>query len=767
MSLIVRWAVLAIAAIIVSVAPANAQAPAPRTVAGGVISSIQITGNVRAEPDTVRSYLQLKEGQPYDPAAADRSLKALFGTGLFSDVTMDMQGSVLVVKLTENPIINRVAFEGNHKIEDDKLRDEVQSKPRQVFTRARVQADVERLLTIYRRGGRYNAVIEPKIIKLEQGRVDLVFEINEGDVTGIKRISFVGNEHFSDGTLRGKIRTVESAWYRFLSSDDRFDPDRLNFDRELLRKYYLSEGYADFRVTSAVAELSPDRDGFFITFTINEGERYKFGKIDIATRFQGLEPDKVKSYLTMSEGDWYDADQVEKTVTAMTDAVGNLGYAFVDVRPNIRRNKEELTIDITFDIQEGPRVYVERINISGNTRTLDRVIRREFRVAEGDAFSTAKLRRSQQRLKNLGFFSKVDITPQPGSTSDKTNLDVLVTEQSTGEISFGAGYSTTGGILGDISISERNLLGKGQNLRLGLSLGTLSTLINLSFTEPYFLDRAVAAGFDIFSTSNNRQQIASYSDSSYGFALRAGWAYTEHTSQQVRYTLKDSDIFNVPYYASPLILSQQGEFVTSELSETLAWDTRDTRLNTTKGWLLRNSWAVAGAPGTEQYIRTTVDAVIYQQLMEDVVVSIGGSLGYTAAYASNPLRLTERFFVGGDNLRGFAVGGIGPRDLNTLDALGGKYFYTGTTEASFPLGLPKEIGITGKAFIDVGALWGAETTYGYNVALVDDPSMRIAAGVGVQWVSPFGPIRVDYAFPVAYQYYDKIQNLRFGFGTRF
>lgn len=763
MRLIFRWAVLAVAAILAVGAPAFAQAPPPRAATGGVITSVQITGNVRAELETVRSYLQLKEGQPYDPAAADRSLKALFATGLFSDVTMDMQGSVLVVKLTENPIINRVAFEGNKKIEDDKLRDEVQSKPRQVFTKARVQSDVERILTIYRRGGRYNAVVEPKIVKLEQGRVDLIFEINEGDVTGIKRISFVGNEHFSDGTLRGKIRTVESAWYRFLSSDDRFDPDRLNLDRELLRKFYLSEGYADFRVTSSVAELSPDRDGFFITFTINEGERYKFGKVEISTRFQGLDPDTLKGFLTMSEGEWYDADQVEKTVTAITDAVGNLGYAFVEVRPNLRRNKQDLTVDLNFDIQEGPRVYVERINISGNTRTLDKVIRREFRLAEGDAFSTAKLKRSQQRLKNLGFFQKADITPQPGSTPDKTNLDVVVTEQSTGEISFGAGYSTTGGILGDISIQERNLLGKGQNVRLGVSLGTLSTLINLSFTEPYFLDRAVAAGFDVFRTSNDRQNIASYSDSSLGFALRAGWSYTEHTSQSVRYTLKQGSIYNVQPWASPIIQSQAGTFVSSEIAETLAWDTRDTRLNTSKGWLLRNAWAVGGLGGTEYYVRSTVDAVIYQQLLEDFVVSVGGSAGFTQPFNNTTLRLTNRFFVGGDNLRGFAVGGIGPRDSNTTDALGGKYFYTGTAEASFPLGFPKEIGVTGKAFVDVGSLWGASET----TNVLDDASMRIGTGIGVQWVSPFGPIRVDYAIPVQQQPYDRTQNLRFGFGTRF
>ena len=505
MSLIFRWAVLAIVAILSLSAPAHAQRGAA---AGGTIAGIQIQGNVRAEPETIRSYLQLKVGEPFDAAAADRSLKALFATGLFSDVVIEMQGSTLVVKVTENPIINRVAFEGNSKIEDDKLRDEVQSKPRQVYTRARVQADVDRILTIYRRSGRYNASVEPKVINLEQGRVDLVFEINEGDVTGVKRISFVGNEAFGDGTLRGKIRTSESAWWRFLSSDDRFDPDRLNLDRELLRKFYLSEGYADFRVVSAVAELAPNREGFFITFTISEGPRYKFGKVDVTSRFQGLDTDVLQTFLTIAQGDWYDADAVEKSVSNIQEAVGSLGYAFVEVRPNIRRNKDNDTVDVIFDVQEGPRVYVERINISGNTRTLDKVIRREFRLAEGDAFSTAKVRRSQQRLRNLGFFEKVDVSAAPGSSPDKTNLEVQVVEQSTGEISFGAGYSTTAGIVGDISIKERNLLGKGQEVRLGLSLGTLEHDDRLQ------LHRALLPGPNRsrpVSTSSGRRTIASRS----------------------------------------------------------------------------------------------------------------------------------------------------------------------------------------------------------------------------------------------------------------
>jgi outer membrane protein insertion porin family len=771
--LIFRWAVLAVAALIAAGAPTHAQQRQPAipqgrvAPAGGTITAVQITGNVRAEPETIRSYLQLKEGQPYDPAAADRSLKALFATGLFSDVVIDMQGSTLVVKVTENPILNRVVFEGNRKIEDDKLKDEVQSKPRQVFTRARVQSDVERILTIYRRSGRYNAVVEPKIIRLEQGRVDLVFEINEGDITGIKRISFVGNEHYGDGTLRGKIRTTESAWWRFLSSDDRFDPDRMNLDRELLRKFYLSEGYADFRVISAVAELAPNRDGFFITFTINEGERYKFGKVEVTSRFQGLDVDTLKSYLTMDEGDWYNADEVEKTVTAIADAVGSLGYAFVDVRPNIRRNKDNLTVDVTFDVQEGPRVYVERINISGNTRTLDKVIRREFRLAEGDAFSTAKVRRSQDRLKNLGFFEKVDISAAPGTSPDKTNLEVQVVEQSTGEISFGAGYSTTSGILGDISIRERNLLGKGQDLRLGLSLGTLSTLIDLSFTEPYFMDRAVAAGFDLFRTSNDRQSIASYSDSSIGFALRTAWAYTEHTRQTLRYSLRQTNIYNVPSFASPIVQSQAGYSTTSEIAESISWDTRDQRLNTTKGHLLRNTVALGGPGGDNYYVRITTDAVYFQQLFEDVVASIGGGFGVILPYNNSVPRLNTLFFIGGDTLRGFAVGGVGPRDANTTDALGGLYYYTGSTELSYPIPfVPKEIGILGKAFIDIGSAWGtADNTQMFSI--LDSTLMRIGAGVGLQWISPFGPIRVDYAVPIQQTNFDKTQNFRFSFGTRF
>jgi len=737
-----------------SAAPALAQR-------GPIITQVQITGSGRVEPDTIRSYISVREGQPFDPAEADKSLKALFQTGLFADVTFQRDGSTLVVKVVENPIINRVQFEGNRRVEDDTLRQEIASKPRTVFTRAKVQSDVRRMLEVYRRGGRFNAAIEPKIIRLDQNRVDLVFEIFEGSITAISRISFVGNENFSDGRLREQIRSVETAWFRFLTSDDRYDPDRINFDKEMLRKFYLSEGYADFRVVSSVAELTPKKDHFFVTFTIQEGERYKFGKLEVNSRFEGIDINTLKAMVVAREGDWYNADEVEATVNAITEAVGTLGYAFVDVRLNIKRNKDTKTVDITFDVQEGPRVYVERINIAGNVRTLDRVIRREFRLAEGDAFNAAKLRRSQQRLRALGYFEKIDVTNQQGSAQDKTIIDVNVVEQSTGEISFGAGYSTSAGVLGDITVRERNLLGKGQDLRLGLSLGTRQTQIDLSFTEPYFLERNVAAGFDVFRIGRDLQATSSFDERTIGAAVRVGYALSEHTRQTFKYSFKYDEIFNVGTNASPFIRRQAGKTYTSEVGTVITWDRRDDRQLSTKGWVVRWSTELGGLGGTEHFLRNRADAAIYFPLIQDFVLSFQGSAGAIFGIRDD-VKIAQRFFIGGDTLRGFQTAGIGPRDGN--DSLGGKYFYTTTGEISFPLGLPKELNIVGKGFIEAGSLWGTDDV---GPTIRDSSALRVTAGVGIQWVSPFGPLRLDYSFPIKFQPFDNRQRFNFSFGTRF
>src|SRR4051794_28026313 len=402
---------------------------------GDRVADVRIEGIQRIEPETVRSYLLLQPGDPWDAERIDRSLKALFATGLFADVKLTRQGNTLVISVVENPIINRIAFEGNSKLADKDLNSEVQLRPRTVYTRTRVQNDVNRILQLYRRRGRFAASVEPKVIQLSENRVDLVFEINEGPSTGVRSINFVGNRQFSDSSLRGAIETKESRWYRFLSTADTYDPDRLTYDRELLRKFYLAEGYADFRVASAVAELTPDRDGFVITFSIGEGERYHSGRIDVDIKLKDLPRDAVLPLLTVQSGEWYNADMVERSIAVLTDALGNRGYAFVEVKPEITRNRDQRTLDIVFHVQEGPQVYVERIDINGNVRTLDKVIRREFRLVEGDAFNTQRMTRSKERIKNLGFFKKVEAANSPGSAPDRTVIAIEVEEQSTGELS--------------------------------------------------------------------------------------------------------------------------------------------------------------------------------------------------------------------------------------------------------------------------------------------------------------------------------------------
>ena len=430
------------------------------------IDSVRVEGVKRIEPTTIISYLKIKLGDTYSPTLVDASLKSLFNTGLFADVVIEKDGSTLIVKVVENPIINRISFEGNKKLDDEVLKSEVSLRPRVVYTRTKVQNDVKRLLNIYRRTGRFGATVEPKVIQLSENRVDLVFEIVEGPLNGIRAIHFIGNIKYSDSKLRDIIRTHESAFWRIFSSDDTYDPDRVSYDRELLRRFYLSEGYADFTVVSAIAELTDDRNDFVITFTVDEGEKYTFGNVEVVNRLSNLSADDLKSLVIGSQGETYDANKVEETVQSLTNDLGARGFAFVDVRPRVKKIRQQKTLNITYEISEGPRVYVERINIRGNVRTLDKVIRREFSILEGDAFNTAKLRISRQRLFDLGFFERVDITNQPGSSSDRTIIDVSVEEKSTGELSIGAGFSSAGGPLGDISVRERNLLGRCQDLRL-------------------------------------------------------------------------------------------------------------------------------------------------------------------------------------------------------------------------------------------------------------------------------------------------------------
>ncbi len=744
----------------------TAQAQDVYGASGAEIKEIRITGTQRIEPATVMNYLDAKVGDHMTQTTLDSALKSLFATGLFADVVLRQKSNTLEVHVTENPVLNEIAFEGNKKIDDDQLKSEIQLKPRQVFTRAKVQADVNRLYQLYQRQGRFSVKIDPKIINLDQNRVNLVFEINEGDVTKVVAIRFVGNNHYGDDKLRSVLATKEKRWYRFLTSDDRYDPDRLAYDQELLRKFYLSQGYADFRVISANAELARGRDEFFITIAVEEGERYHVGKVAINSSLRNFDAKVLNQYITAKTGDWYDAGQMEKITDKMTDALGDLQYAFVSVHPDVQRNAASHTVDITFTINETPRVYVERIDINGNVRTQDKVIRRQLALVEGDPFNKSKLAKSEQKIKDLGYFEKVSVTPQQGSAPDKTVLDVNVTEQSTGELSLGAGFSTSDGPLADIRLHEKNFLGKGQDVLLATTIAGKRTEFDASFTEPYFLDRDLAAGIDLFHMTRNLKDYSSYDQRETGGGFHFNYPLSDKWRQTVRYRIEDNQIYNVDSDASRFVRDQEGKWITSAVSQQITYDNRDSTLFPTNGFYGWLDTELTGLGGDSHYVQGKLGGSYYYPVADNWVANVLAEGGAMTGYNNKDVRINERFFLGGDNLRGFETSGVGPRDTTgSEDALGGNYFYRGSAELSFPLGLPQEMGVAGHAFTDVGSLWNADGVTGLGV--VDQNAIRGSAGFGLSWRSPLGPIRVDLAYPYLKKDYDKVQPFRFSFGTRF
>ena len=720
-------------------------------------------GNQRIETGTIQSYMSLRRGDSITAAEIDRSLKALFATGLFSDVTIRRAGNDLVVNVVENPIINRLAFEGNKRIDDDALSAEVQLRPRVVYSRARVQSDVQRIIDVYRRSGRFSVSVEPKVVQLEQNRVDLIFEVEEGPVTGIRKITFIGNRHFSDRKLRSEIATKEDRFYRLLTSADKYDPDRLGVDRELLRRLYVKSGFVDFRVVSAVAELSPDRKDFFVTFTVDEGDRFRVGKVTARANIRDLEDVQLADLVTLETGEIYNAEKVAETIQAIAFEAGQLGFAFVDIRPDLAIDRENRIVDITFDVNEARRIFVERINITGNSRTLDKVIRREFRLVEGDAFNRALLQRSEQRIRALGFFETVEMTQDPGDQPDKTVINVNVREQSTGELTFGAGFSSDDGVLGDIGIRERNLLGRGQDLRAAITVSGRTQEIDLSFTEPFFLDRNLSAGFDIFRRSSDQQEESSFDSSAIGFALRAGFPITERLRESVSYTLRSDDIGNIGPDASRFVIGQEGESITSAVGHTLTFDTRNDNFVPTEGFIFRLQQTLAGLGGDKHYLRNRLSYAVYFPIAESWTFSLQTVQGYIVGLGED-VSIGDRFFVGGSDFRGFQTAGIGPRDLVSGDALGGNLFYVGTAELTFPLGLPNEIGLLGRVFSQAGSLAQVDES---GPGLSNGGSLRVTAGFGVSWNSPFGPIQVDWATALRKEDFDETQSIFLRFGTRF
>jgi len=735
--------------------------------AENVIRSIEIEGNLRIEDQTVISFLKVGVGDSFDESLINQSLKALFDTGLYSDISITPSGDTLVVSLIENPTVNKVVFEGNKKFDDDTLASELRIKPRRVFTPARVQSDVQRIITLYRRAGRFSAKIEPKIIKQDRNRVDLVFEINEGPITEISRINFVGNHLFSDWALREVVKTAEQTWWgRLMSSGDTYDPDKLNFDRELLRRHYLKNGYADFRVISAVAELDREQEHFFITFTVDEGEQYRFGKIHIDSTLSSLSVDELEPHILTFEGDIYNVELLDDTVDGITSGAAEHGFSFVKVRPRPKRDPASGTISITFLLDDGPRVYIERIDIVGNQRTLDYVIRREFRLVEGDAFNPTLLRKARTNILSLGFFKDVKIDSEDGSSADRVLVKVEVEEKSTGEFSFGAGYSSIEQVIGEVSITERNLMGRGQYVRLGGTLGGSTKTVDFAFTEPHFLDSPVSFGFDIFSIESDSTDTSSYKSDDNGVRLRLGLPLQEDLDLGLRYSFINKSVYGIPDTASAAVKQTEGERDQSSIGYNLIYNTLDHPSHPKSGVKMTLDQSFAGVGGDVKYMRSSVDAVYFKNLGSDYIGSVRGSAGNIFGWDGHDIEIGDAFHKGPELVRGFKVGGIGPRDLTTDDALGGKTFAGASLEVIFPIGFSDDLGVRAAVFADAGTVFDSDINIA-DLIVLNSPDIRASVGAGILWESPIGPLRFDISEALLSETFDKKEMFRFSGAKKF
>ena len=828
-----RAALLASLCILPAIAAARTVTHTARPVAtqpGDSIASIRIEGNQRIEEGTILSYMLVQPGDPFGSDRVDRSLRTLYATGLFTDVTIQREGTTLVVHVRENPLVNNITFEGNHNVKEEDLKKALELRSRAVFTTRMAQQDRGKLLGVYAGKGRFAATVDPFIQRLPQNRVNVIFKIVEGPETKISRIVFVGNKAFTENDLKGVIDSREERLWRFFSISDQFNPERVNFDRELIRRYYLEHGYADVVITNTVAELSPERTAFFLTFQIIEGERYRVGHVTVKSNAPKVDASPYKGLVREAEGAFYNGNLVEKSSDAIQDAVRRANAnPFLVVNPRIARDRAKHLVDLEFDISQGPKTYVERIDISGNTVTRDRVLRREFVFAEGDPNDPALIRLTKQRLNDLGYFGDVKVTPTPGSAADRVIVNTEVTEKATGELSLGGGYSTTSGILGQAGLRQHNLIGTGIDAGINGTVAARQSQIDISATDPYFLDRNLVAGGDIFYLTNNNQYVSDYSETRYGLSFRLGYAYNDHISQAFTYTVSDRNVNNISPFASIYVQDEAGYSLLSQIGQTLSFDYRDSRVAPHSGFVVRAGNDLAGFGGDEHYLRSKIDSTFFLPLdrftgNSDWGISFTQGAGYLFNLQSKE-RIIDRFFLGGDNLRGFLDQGVGPHSvaystcLQTVaqiqapeiagklplttacprqsifyhgsDSIGGNFIYTQSTELHFPLPVPADFGITGRTFVDIGGLSGlnvppnaltsclatsARNKNGQpiddhgtpiNKCYYDDSSPRMSVGVGVSWKSPFGLINLDFGIPVLKKPYDQTQIFKFGFGTRF
>ena len=759
-------------------------------------SSIIVEGNRRVEADTVRSYFKVSPDGKLDAAATDRAIKALYASGLFQDVKLSHRGDKLVVSVAEAPLIDKIRFEGNKLLKDQQLTAEIQSKPRAPLSRAAVQADVARITEIYQRSGRFNAKIEPKIIERPSERVDLIFEIQEKEKTTVRAIVFVGNRTFGDNRLRQEIKTDKTGLLSFLKGNDVYDPDRIEADRDLLQRFYQKNGFADARIVSGTAQYDPAQKGFVVTFTIDEGPRYRLGKVEVRSQIAAVDAAPFARMPRVKAGDYYNAEAVEKSVEEMTIAVAKRGYPFAAVRPRAERKSDARVIDLVFSLDDATRTYVERIQIRGNSRTRDYVIRREFDLAEGDAYNKALIARAERRLKNLGYFKTVKIGTEPGSAPDRVVLNVDVEEQQTGNFTVAGGYSTADGFVAEVGVSESNLFGRGLFGKTSVAYGQHTRAITANLTDPFFFGNHGSLGADIFAKQTTTSSYQSFGSEVYGGALRFGAPLTENLGSELRYSLYNQRITLDPALTdcSPsnpppgCYANQEASLPTKQAAAAgpawvstvgygITYNTLDNIRHPTQGLRADFRQDLAGVGGDVNFWKTTEDVRYYHPIVGDVVGMLRGQSGYVTPWGGQQLRMQDSFFGGPQLVRGFAPNGFGPRDLTagtTMDNVGGSRYWATTAEMQAPIGfLPPDFRLKWAVFADAGSVWGFRSggTPALSSSLATGTSnvasksvVRSSVGAGLVWDSPAGPLRIDYAYPTSKASYDVTQRFRFSAG---
>ncbi|MGE0499880.1 MAG: outer membrane protein assembly factor BamA [Rhizobiaceae bacterium] len=752
-----------------------------------VVSRIEVRGNRRVDYETIVNYVAIKPGVAFSGADIDEAVKRLFATGLFADVRITQAGGTLVVEVQENAVVNQVLFQGNKKIKDEQLSNIVQLKPRGTYSPDQLEVDAEAVREAYRRIGRDDATVSTQVIDLGDSRVNVVFEIQEGGRTKIATINFVGNNAFSDRRLSDVIATKRSNILSFLMRNDVFDEDRLRADEELLRRFYYNRGYADFRIISAVGEIDESENEYIVTFTVEEGDRYDFGPIEIENTIEGVDPESLRGLVESREGRVYSAKEVEDSIIALTERMAGMGYAFAQVTPRGDRNFEARTIAVVYSIEEGSRVYIERIEIRGNTRTRDYVIRREFDLSEGDAFNQVMVQRAKRRLEALDFFETVEISTVPGAEPDQIVLVVDLVEKSTGEFSVGAGYSTgatntrSAGINIEAAVSEKNFLGRGQYIKLSVSGGMNARDFQLSFTEPYFLGRRISAGFDLFRQTRDYDN---YDTKLIGGSVRFGLPITEALTTQFAYNLTQEEynftstcdvngdgVPDVGCFIAPAIVAgiNASPWIKSSVSGTVLFNTIDDMKNPRSGIYALATVEVAGLGGNAKFVKATARGSYYHTLSDefDIVGLITVGAGHVQGFGGGGLRVFDMFQSTDRIIRGFEYGGMGPVDAGVFrEALGGTTYFHASAEAQFPLPvIPETYGLKGAIFADAATLYGNNLV---NVLTASSSSfIRASAGISLIWASPFGPLRVDYSVPLRKLPTDRVQNFNFGMSTRF